>query len=55
MCDGSSHEHQGSIQLATQPGIPFGKRVRMIAVNLGRRMRGGTLHDCCGRFGEPGC
>ena len=55
MCESSSHEHMGFIGLATQPGIPFGRRVRMIAVNLGRRFRGGRLHDCCGNYGEPGC
>lgn len=40
---------------ALQPGMPFTRRVLDIGANLGRRLRGGQVNDCCGRYGEPGC
>jgi hypothetical protein len=56
MCDGERQPPPKSfLKLALQPGVPAGERLRGIASNLGRRLRGGRFNDCCGRYGEPGC
>lgn len=55
MCEGRQHPRRGILTNALAPGLPLTERVRAVAANLARRLRGGRLHDCCGRYGEPGC
>ena len=58
MCEPQNRERRspaGFLRIALQPGVPFGRRMREIGVNLSRRYRDGGFHDCCGNYGEPGC